>query len=140
MSDFKGHSNLRDIFLTSVREAPNKPFLGTRSKHINDKVKELTKENEIVHGDYEWKTFQEIHDMSSKLARYLITHNLAPRHETEDGPFRFLALYSKDREEWAVTDLACILAGITTVTLYDTLGKESIEYILDQTSMKTVVC
>jgi long-subunit acyl-CoA synthetase (AMP-forming) len=32
-----------------------------------------------------------------------------------------------------MTDIACILSGMTSVTLYDTLGKDSIEYILDQT-------
>ena len=53
---------------------------------------------------------------------------------------RFLAIYSKNREEWVVADFACILTAITTVTLYDTLGKDSTEYILDQTTMKTIVC
>jgi long-subunit acyl-CoA synthetase (AMP-forming) len=31
-------------------------------------------------------------------------------------------------------------AGVTTVTLYDTLGADSIDYILNQTSIRTVVC
>jgi long-chain acyl-CoA synthetase len=69
-----------------------------------------------------------------------MTHNLCPKVQTDEGVFRFLSLYAKNREEWVVTDFACILAGITSVTLYDTLGKESIEYILEQTYMKTVVC
>jgi long-subunit acyl-CoA synthetase (AMP-forming) len=33
-----------------------------------------------------------------------------------------------------------MLAAITVVTLYDTLGKESTEYILDQTYISTIVC
>jgi len=32
------------------------------------------------------------------------------------------------------------MAGITVVTLYDTLGKDSIDYILNQTKDKTIVC
>ena len=58
----------------------------------------------------------------------------------EDKIYRFVSIYSKNREEWVITDFACILSGITSVTLYDTLGPESIEYILDQTFIKTVVC
>ena len=58
-------------------------------------------------------------------------HELCPKTVTDEGTFRFLSLYAKNREEWVVTDFACILAGITVVTLYDTLGKDSIEYILD---------
>ena len=51
-----------------------------------------------------------------------------------------MGLYSKNRVEWALTDFACALSGITSVCLYDTLGKESIDYILDQAKIKTVVC
>jgi long-chain acyl-CoA synthetase len=51
-----------------------------------------------------------------------------------------VALYSKNREEWAISDFACLQTAITTVTLYDTLGKDSIEYILDQCLIKTVIC
>lgn len=36
--------------------------------------------------------------------------------------------------------MATAISGITSVTLYDTLGHDSIEYILNQTTMKTVVC
>jgi len=67
-------------------------------------------------------------------------HELCPKQETTDGVFRFISLYSKNREEWAVADFGSMLTGITVVTLYDTLGKESIDYILNQTNIKTVVC
>ena len=51
-----------------------------------------------------------------------------------------IAIYSKNREEWSISDLSCALTGITTVPLYDTNGIDSIEYILDQTRIKTVFC
>jgi len=73
------------------------------------------------------------------MANYLIANDLCPKTVTEEGTFRFLALYAKNREEWVITDFGCILSGITVVTLYDTLGKESLEYILDQTYNKTLV-
>ena len=53
--------------------------------------------------------------------------------QTDDGEFRFIALYAKNREEWIVSDMGSMITGITVVTLYDTLGKESIDYILNQT-------
>lgn len=59
---------------------------------------------------------------------------------SDQGRFRFLGIYAKNREEWIVTDWACIKAGITSVPLYDTLGKESIDFILDQCDIRTVVC
>lgn len=67
-------------------------------------------------------------------------HELCPKVQTDDGVFRFMALYAKNRSEWTESDLGAMITGITVVTLYDTLGKESMEYILDQTSIKTIVC
>lgn len=49
-------------------------------------------------------------------------------------------MYAKNREEWAFTDFACIQANITTVPLYDTIGKTSIEYIIDQSQIATLAC
>lgn len=60
-------------------------------------------------------------------------HDLCPKITNDEGAFRFVGLYSKNREEWVVTDFASMISGITTVTLYDTLGHDSIDYILDQT-------
>jgi long-chain acyl-CoA synthetase len=74
------------------------------------------------------------------MAQYLIGKDLCPVSITDEGKFRFLSIYAKNREEWLVTDFACVKAGITSVPLYDTLGKESIEYILDQCQIRTVVC
>lgn len=64
---------------------------------------------------------------------------MCPKVDTPDGTFRFISLYAKNREEWIETDLGCALTSITVVTLYDTLGKDSIEYILDQAFVKTLV-
>lgn len=65
------------------------------------------------------------------MAKYLLHHDLCPKLQTPEGEFRFLSLYAKNREEWVITDLGCILSAISVVTLYDTLGKESIDYILN---------
>ena len=67
-------------------------------------------------------------------------HDLCPKINNEEGAFRFLGLYSKNREEWVETDFGCMISGITTVCLYETLGKDAIEFILDQTNIRTVFC
>jgi long-chain acyl-CoA synthetase len=69
--------------------------------------------------------------LSNYVARYLMKHQLCPKVKTDDGEFRFLSIYAKNREEWIVTDLGCMMTNITVVTLYDTLGKDSIDYILN---------
>lgn len=52
-------------------------------------------------------------------------HNLelAPlKKEYLDFEIKFLAIYSKNREEYALTDMAAGLYGYCTVPIYDTLG------------------
>jgi long-chain acyl-CoA synthetase len=43
---------------------------------------------------------------------------------------RVIGIYSKNREEWALCDLANALYGYTMIPLYDTLGPDSISYVL----------
>jgi long-subunit acyl-CoA synthetase (AMP-forming) len=56
------------------------------------------------------------------MANFLMSEDLIPLRDTEEGKIRFLGLYAKNREEWVVTDFAGIYTGTTVVTLYDTLG------------------
>ena len=85
----------------------------------------------LVFGEYEWKTYKEFYSESEKLGKFLVHNNLCPVISSESGKFGMIGLYAKNREEWIVTDFAAILAGYAVVTLYDTLGKEFIEYIIN---------
>lgn len=51
---------------------------------------------------------------------------------------KLIGIYSRNRYEWFVTDWACVLFGMTTVPLYDTLGVENLTYCLEQTEMTTL--
>jgi long-chain acyl-CoA synthetase len=64
---------------------------------------------------------------------------LCPELITNDGRFRFLAIFAKNREEWTIADLGAQMTSITVVTLYDTLGKDSLDFILNETKIRTCV-
>lgn len=49
-----------------------------------------------------------------------------------------IGIFSKNREEWLILDIANTLYGNTMIPLYDTLGLESIPYILEQTQVGTL--
>ncbi|MBC8485338.1 MAG: long-chain fatty acid--CoA ligase [Bacteroidetes bacterium] len=49
-----------------------------------------------------------------------------------------IAIISENRNEWVITDLACILSGLVLVPLYVSLSSESIKYILKDSC--SVVC
>ncbi len=111
---------------------PNSNFLGTREYNPTTKK----------YGKYIWKSWAQIYDLS-KLFLYGITKfNLCPEISVDNEKnekMRFLGFYSRTREEWMVGSLGCQLDSITIVTIYDTLGINSIEYILKQTELTTML-
>ena len=59
-------------------------------------------------------------------------------HSDTDGDFGMFGIYAKNRAEWIISDIAGILTGFASVTLYDTLGMEFIDFILNQTELRTL--
>lgn len=51
-----------------------------------------------------------------------------------------MAVYSKNCPEFVVAEQACFAAGGATVPLYDTLGPETVSFVLAQTGAAVVVC
>jgi long-subunit acyl-CoA synthetase (AMP-forming) len=59
--------------------------------------------------------------------------NLSPEIAGEEGgkPMRFTGIWSKNREEWNVTELASMYLSSTVVGFYDSMGDISVEWILN---------
>ena len=49
-----------------------------------------------------------------------------------------MGIFAKNREEWAVTALACMRSSITIVPFYDSLGPEALNFVLNQTEVQTM--
>lgn len=47
-----------------------------------------------------------------------------------------IAIISENRVEWIISDMAAVFLGIITVPIYNTLSKEQIKYILDDSESK----
>lgn len=51
--------------------------------------------------------------------------------EDNGKSLKIIGISAKNCANWMIFDLACILGGLTSVTLYDTLGAESTAYIIN---------
>ncbi|KAF8374412.1 hypothetical protein PRIPAC_80841 [Pristionchus pacificus] len=56
------------------------------------------------------------------------------------GEDTFIGIYSRNRVEWVITELATYSYSNVIVPLYDTLGPDASAFIINQTGMKIVVC
>ena len=66
-------------------------------------------------------------DLFARGAHHL---NLSPGIEAENQLWNFMGVFSKNREEWAVVDLACIRSSITVVPFFDSLGIDALTFVI----------
>ncbi|KAF8823028.1 AMP-binding enzyme domain-containing protein [Cardiosporidium cionae] len=123
--------NTWDIFQKGLAYNRNAPFLGTRSKQQNGEL-----------GPYAWKLFGEVETLVLNTGAGILHYSLITAISFDDfqpqTEFRFLGIFSKNREEWTLCEYACAAYGFTLVPLYDTLGAESLLYILNLTRLTTI--
>jgi len=65
---------------------------------------------------------------------------MVPTLDAEDRKWKFMGIYSKNREEWAITALANMKNSVITVAFYDTLGPAAVEFVIKQTELTSISC
>lgn len=133
-------SDMKSMILRSFKKFDKAPCLGTRERSEQEVTNEETKETTIktTYGKYMYMTYGQVHEFSLGVAKAIYKHDLCPKREIDNSTLRIMGLYSRNREEWSLTDFACILGNISSVPLYETLGDKSIEFIISQTEMETI--
>ncbi|KAM9314659.1 long-chain-fatty-acid--CoA ligase 1a isoform 2-T2 [Pholidichthys leucotaenia] len=107
-----------EVFLRGLRVSNNGPCLGAR------------KPNQ----PYEWQSYREVIDRGEHIGSALLH-----RGHSHTGD-KFIGIFSQNRPEWTISELACYTYSLVAVPLYDTLGTEAIAYILDRATISTVIC
>ncbi|XP_028327434.1 long-chain-fatty-acid--CoA ligase 1a isoform X2 [Gouania willdenowi] len=107
-----------EVFMRGLRVSNDGPCLGSR------------KPNQ----PYEWLSYKEVADRAENLGSALLH-----RGHSHTGD-KYVGIFSQNRPEWTISELACYTYSMVAVPLYDTLGTEAIDYILDKASISTVIC
>jgi long-chain acyl-CoA synthetase len=129
-----GCDTMKKIFYKSVDEYSGNHFLGTRP------VIDRDDKGEAVFGNYEFITYQDAYETSLNLAKSLCNLKLYSEPKVNGQTYKLIGILAKNCEQWVISDLACSMSGIATVTLYDTLGKDSTQYIINQSELNTIIC
>ncbi|KAI8511116.1 Long-chain-fatty-acid--CoA ligase 6 [Branchiostoma belcheri] len=58
----------------------------------------------------------------------------------QPGTKTSMGIFSQNRPEWAIAEQGCNMFSIVVVPLYDTLGAEAVQHIINQAELRTVVC
>ncbi|XP_050726596.1 long-chain-fatty-acid--CoA ligase 1-like isoform X2 [Eriocheir sinensis] len=110
---------LYDVFRRGVRESNNGPCLGYR---------------EGPGKPYQWLHYNEALLRAKNFGAGLVSMGLNP------GPETFVGIYAQNCPEWILTEQGLYCQSMVIVPLYDTLGPEACNFIINQASITTVVC
>ncbi|KAJ2343721.1 medium-chain fatty acid-CoA ligase faa2 [Coemansia sp. RSA 2618] len=121
------------MFRESAEKFGDRAFIGRRaySRETN------------TFGDYEWITYADAYrralDIGSGLVQLLQRH-VRPGADVGTLTRLPLGMYSVNRVEWILADYGGISQNLYTVALYDTLGADSLEYIVNHAEIEVLVC
>ncbi|KAK6060704.1 long-chain-fatty-acid CoA ligase 5 family protein [Cooperia oncophora] len=105
-----------------ARVSNNGPMLGRRVKRADGTE------------PYEWIPYNEVLDRSDNVSIAFRELGIPVGNDVHIG------IYSKNRPEWIITELATYNFANVIVPIYETLGFEACVFILNQSEMKLVVC
>ncbi|KAF8590444.1 acetyl-CoA synthetase-like protein [Ramaria rubella] len=121
-------SSLYDVFQSGLARSPNEPCLGYRPIVSTNPLKFAP--------SYSWQTYTQVDErrrnVGSALA-FLWQQGLAG-----GGDLPTIGLWSQNRPEWQVVDLAVQAYAKVSVSLYDTLGADAVEYICNHAEISVV--
>jgi len=122
---FQGCQTLYEAFRRGQALNPLGPCLGFRAVSTNGMAT-----------PYIYSSYTEVLTRVNAFAAGLDTLNLV--RPTDDN-MTLIGLYMKNCVEWFIAEQAIFCLAGATVPFYDTLGPDTVEYILNQTGTRTVV-
>ncbi|OIW06655.1 hypothetical protein TanjilG_04049 [Lupinus angustifolius] len=114
------HSPINLITRRSVDTFRDYKYLGTRVR-VDGTV-----------GEYKWMTFGEAGTARSAIGSGLIYHGF-PKGSC-------IGLYFINRPEWIIVDHACSAYSYISVPLYDTLGPDAVQFIVNHALVQVIFC
>ncbi|KAK6197152.1 Homocysteine/cysteine synthase [Pestalotiopsis sp. IQ-011] len=116
-----------ELFQDTVRRFPNNRCLGTR--HWLPATKSWDSK-------YTWQTYAQVEERSKNFGSGLL--ELHRRVGVTADKFG-VGLWCQNRAEWQITDIALSSQSLFTVSLYETLGPETSEFIVKHAELACIV-
>ncbi|KAG8999667.1 hypothetical protein FRB94_006009 [Tulasnella sp. JGI-2019a] len=120
---------LPDMFVSGLSRGADRPYLGHRP---------VISENPLVLGkEYVWQTYGQV-----DRRRRLVGSALEFKHKSglykAGEEFETVGIWSINRPEWQIIDLACHAYNKVSVSLYDSLGPDACEYIINHAEIPII--
>lgn len=87
-------------------------------------------------GNYVWETYSDVQKRKTNFGKGMVELLESVGVSGRQIP---IGLWCQNRPEWQITDLACMSQSNYTVSIYDTLGPDTTEYIINHATLPAVV-
>lgn len=87
-----------------------------------------------------WQTYGQVAgrvDCFGAGLRHLVKETTGKTAESGPSP---IGIWALNRPEWGITDIACMSFGFYTVALYDTLGDDTVRFVINHSELEVVIC
>jgi long-chain acyl-CoA synthetase len=121
-----------ELFLAGLSHGENRRILGWRPlprTHGTDYVPLDVAST----APFRWHTYGEVRDVVRRMAAALIARDGFGLVKGDR-----VGIYAKNSPNWTIAALAISAAGLTLVTMYDTLGPHAVKYICNHAKLKIV--
>lgn len=119
-----------DVFNNGLKISKDRPCFGVRSVK-NAQTGER--------GPYVWQTYRQVSHRITNFGSGLLNYLNHTMNDTRTSNIP-IGIWSINRPEWTITDLGCASYSLYTVALYDTLGPDTVEFVVNHAELETVVC
>lgn len=134
-----GVRTLQEMFIHNFKNHANKEFLGYRPIVGWKEDPKTKRKTPILENEYKYHTWAQIEDTIKALGSGIEALGLAPpKQQYKDYKLKFVGIHSKNSVEWIFLDIANLCYGYTTMPLYDTLGEEAVDHMLEETETSTI--
>ncbi|KAJ1977532.1 medium-chain fatty acid-CoA ligase faa2 [Dimargaris xerosporica] len=128
-----GLETLRLFRNAAVKTYPKLPYLGHRP---------VDPQTGARANYYVWQTYEQVGQRTNNLGAGLM--KLWKEHTPQTYPEGLdqisLGIYAPNRPEWVVTEMAGFCYRMFSVALYDTLGPQTVEFVINHSEISVLVC
>ncbi|KAF6765045.1 long-chain-fatty-acid-CoA ligase [Ephemerocybe angulata] len=121
-------ATLDQIWFEGLKLGQEKDFLGWRQAISKTPLKFAPA--------YSWISYNEADKRRQNIGSAL--HSLFQQGKLGGGEFDTVGIWAPNRPEWQLVDIALQTYSKVSVSLYDTLGKDSVEYIINHSNLSVI--
>ncbi|KAF9201919.1 hypothetical protein BGZ49_007870, partial [Haplosporangium sp. Z 27] len=139
------HAAYADSLVTSIRDEPHVKTLydmwqNSVNKYADNDFLGHRPFNTVAqtYGGYSWETYRKINQRVNAFGSGIMHLNQVILGNEQLNRWA-LGIWSHGRPEWFISEMTCNCYNLISVALYDTLGPDAIEYIVNHADIQIIV-